>query len=93
MNLKAVKKVNIGDQVYNQMKDQIMSGVWVPGEKIPSENQLMEVFGVSRGTVRQAIQKLSAVGLLETRRGGRIICGPAGAGQLLSECCAGCFLK
>ena len=31
MNLKAVKKVNIGDQVYNQMKDQIMSGVWVPG--------------------------------------------------------------
>ena len=54
MNLKAVKKVNIGDQVYNQMKDQIMSGVWVPGEKIPSENQLMEVFGVSRGTVRQA---------------------------------------
>nr|WP_278850753.1 winged helix-turn-helix domain-containing protein [Enterocloster clostridioformis] len=66
MNLKAVKKVNIGDQVYNQMKDQIMSGVWVPGEKIPSENQLMEVFGVSRGTVRQAIQKLSAVGLLET---------------------------
>ena len=68
MNLKAVKKVNIGDQVYNQMKDQIMSGVWVPGEKIPSENQLMEVFGVSRGTVRQAIQKLSAVGLLETRR-------------------------
>lgn len=32
MNLKAVKKVNIGDQVYNQMKDQIMSGVWVPGE-------------------------------------------------------------
>ena len=69
MNLKAVKKVNIGDQVYNQMKDQIMSGVWVPGEKIPSENQLMEVFGVSRGTVRQAIQKLSAVGLLETRRG------------------------
>ncbi|MFQ9704886.1 MAG: FadR/GntR family transcriptional regulator [Enterocloster clostridioformis] len=92
MNLKAVKKVNIGDQVYNQMKDQIMSGVWVPGEKIPSENQLMEVFGVSRGTVRQAIQKLSAVGLLETRRG-RIICGPAGAGQLLSECCAGGFLK
>ena len=67
MNLKAVKKVNIGDQVYNQMKDQIMSGVWVPGEKIPSENQLMEVFGVSRGTVRQAIQKLSAVGLLDRK--------------------------
>ncbi len=69
MNLKAVKKVNIGDQVYDQIKDQIISGSWASGEKIPSENQLMDIFGVSRGTVRQAIQKLSAVGLLETRRG------------------------
>lgn len=69
MDLKAIKKVNIGDQVYAQMKDQIVTGNWASGEKIPSENRLMEVFGVSRGTVRQAIQKLVAVGLLETRRG------------------------
>lgn len=69
MDLKAVKKVNIGDQVYAQMKEQIISGNWASGERIPSENQLMEIFGVSRGTVRQAIQKLAAVGMLETRRG------------------------
>lgn len=69
MSLKAVKKVSIGDQVYDQMKEQIMSGSWTFGEKIPSENQLMDIFGVSRGTVRQAIQRLTAVGLMETRRG------------------------
>lgn len=68
-DLKAIKKVNIGDQVYAQMKDQIISGKWGAGTKIPSENQLMDIFGVSRGTVRQAIQRLVAVDLLETRRG------------------------
>lgn len=67
--LRAIKKVNIGDQVYDQMKAQIVSGAWPANEKIPSENQLMEIFGVSRTTVRQAIQKLVAIGYLETRRG------------------------
>ena len=67
--LRAIKKVNIGAQVYEQMKAQILSGVWTANEKIPSENQLMEIFGVSRTTVRQAIQKLVAIGYLETRRG------------------------
>ena len=42
--LKAIKKVNIGAQVYEQMKNQIISGVWEAGNKIPSENQLMEIF-------------------------------------------------
>ena len=93
MNLKAVKKVNIGDQVYNQMKDQIMSGVWVPGEKIPSENQLMEVFGVSRGTVRQAIQKLSAVGLLETRRGEGSYVGQLGLANYFQSAVSAAFLN
>ena len=86
MNLKAVKKVNIGDQVYNQMKDQIMSGVWVPGEKIPSENQLMEVFGVSRGTVRQ-------VGLLETRRGEGSYVGQLGLANYFQSAVPAAFLN
>lgn len=73
--LKAIKKVNIGAQVYEQMKNQIISGVWEAGNKIPSKNQLMEIFGVSRTTVRQAIQKLVAIGYLEIRRGeGSYVC-------------------
>ena len=69
LELRPIKKVNIGDQVYEQMKAQIVSGSWPANEKIPSENQLMEIFGVSRTSVRQAIQKLVAIGYLETRRG------------------------
>lgn len=39
------------------------------GGKIPSENELAQQFGVSRVTVRNALQKLSALELLETRFG------------------------
>lgn len=69
MGLTAIKKESIGDQVLAQMKEQILNGDWKEGEKIPSENQLCETFGVSRVTVRQAIQKLVAQGLLETKLG------------------------
>lgn len=69
MGLTAIKKESIGEQVLSQMKEQILNGDWKEGEKIPSENQLCETFGVSRVTVRQAIQKLVAQGLLETRLG------------------------
>ncbi|MHB8063350.1 MAG: FadR/GntR family transcriptional regulator, partial [Ruminiclostridium sp.] len=42
---------------------------WKKGEKIPSENDLAVSLGVSRITVRQALQKLTALGLIETRLG------------------------
>lgn len=51
------------------MKNQILNGEWKPGDKIPSENQLMTLFGVSRGTVRQVVQKLGGEGLIVTRHG------------------------
>lgn len=69
MALTAIRKESIGEQVLTQMKEQILSGEWKEGTKIPSENQLCDTFGVSRVTVRQAIQKLVALGLLETRLG------------------------
>jgi len=69
MGIVEIKKTNVGEQVYQQMKNQILSGEWLPGEKIPSEHMLMNLFGVSRGTVRQAMQKLAGESLIETRRG------------------------
>ena len=56
-------------QVFEQMIDQIVKGAWKPGDKIPSENELTQMMGVSRISVREAIQKLAALDLLETRQG------------------------
>lgn len=65
-----VKTDSLRAQVYAQLKDQLMRGTWLPGQKLPSENQLCETFGVSRVTVRAAIQQLEILGLVETKHGG-----------------------
>lgn len=69
MNIKPIKKVNVSEEVFNQMTELLSRGEWKQGDKIPSENVLAEMFGVSRVTVRQALQKLNVLGLIETRLG------------------------
>ncbi|MDR1209084.1 MAG: FadR family transcriptional regulator [Clostridiales bacterium] len=56
-------------QVYETLLEKITSGQWKPGRKIPSENQLTGELGVSRITVREALQKLVALNLIETQQG------------------------
>jgi GntR family transcriptional repressor for pyruvate dehydrogenase complex len=56
-------------QVFEQLKDQIITGKWKSGYKIPSENKLVEILGVSRITIREALQALVALELLEKKRG------------------------
>lgn len=60
---------NIADEVYKQMFDLLMKKKWAEGEKLPSENELKDMFGVSRNTVRSALNRLSLMGIVETRQG------------------------
>jgi len=60
---------NTGAKVYDMLLKRIAAGEWKPGEKIPSENQLKMQLGVSRITIREAMQKLSALGIIETKQG------------------------
>lgn len=69
MAINKINRQNISDIILQQMKEQILSGEWKAGDKIPSENELTESFGVSRVSVRQALQKLTAIGLIETKVG------------------------
>ena len=59
----------VADMVYEKLFKQIIAGRYKPGEKIPPENELREEFKVSRNTLRTALNKLNALGILETRRG------------------------
>lgn len=67
--LRPLEKTHVRMQVFEQMKRQILQGVWRPGDKIPSENELAKQMGVSRISVREALQQLVALDLLETRHG------------------------
>lgn len=69
MSIKPIKRVNVGEQVFEQLKQMLIDGEWKQGDKLPSENGLAQMLGVSRITVRQALQKLGALGLIETRLG------------------------
>lgn len=55
--------------MFAQLRDQIVRGAWSPGARIPSENELAEGLGVSRVSVREGLQMLVTLGLLETRHG------------------------
>lgn len=56
-------------QVENQIREQIRNGTLATGEKLPTEAELAESFGVSRTTVREALRTLVADGLLEKMPG------------------------
>lgn len=68
--MKFVKKTeNLTSQVFKQLKDEIITGKWKPGIRIPSESKLSEILNVSRITIREALQALVALELLEKKRG------------------------
>ena len=56
-------------QIHDQLKHEIENGVWKVGARLPSERELSLRFGVSRMTLRQAIQTLSDEGILERKIG------------------------
>jgi GntR family transcriptional repressor for pyruvate dehydrogenase complex len=65
-----VERRTIADEVRERLLTSIMSGQLQPGEAIPSERALCDEFGVARTSLREAIQGLASLGLLE-RRGNR----------------------
>ena len=56
-------------QVSEKIKEMIKSGTLTPGSRIPSETELMDIFDVSRNTVRQAVSELISSGYLYVERG------------------------
>jgi GntR family transcriptional repressor for pyruvate dehydrogenase complex len=56
-------------QVAAAIKREILEGALKPGDRLPSEEQLAALFGVSRPTVRAALQELSSAGTVVARRG------------------------
>jgi GntR family transcriptional regulator len=56
-------------QVMQSLTQAIEAGLWAPGDQIPSEHELCELFGVSRTVVRQALKEMDYQGLLVREKG------------------------
>ncbi|MEU6586599.1 FCD domain-containing protein [Nocardia sp. NPDC046763] len=63
------RSATLAAQVADQLRDQLMSGRWPVGSRIPGEQELAELLDVSRNTVREALRSLIHLGLLEARVG------------------------
>lgn len=69
MNNKGVKRYPLSKQVADKLEGMIADGEYKVGEKINTEVELMEIFQVSRNTLREAIQSLTSAGILEVKQG------------------------
>lgn len=62
-------------QLSNNIKEQIFSGIYNDGDMLPSENELSQLHGITRVTVRQALNELVKNGYIEKRKGkGSFVC-------------------
>ncbi len=64
-----VRRVGLIDQVAALFQEEITSGRWPVGERIPVEADLVAAFGAGRNTVREALQSLVHAGLLSREQG------------------------
>ncbi|MFJ1601701.1 FadR/GntR family transcriptional regulator [Streptomyces sp. NPDC088261] len=69
MALTSPRRSALSDQVITELRNQITSGAWPVGSRIPTEPELVEQLGVARNTVREAVRALAHNGLLDIRQG------------------------
>jgi GntR family transcriptional regulator, transcriptional repressor for pyruvate dehydrogenase complex len=65
----SIKTVTIPEAIFRQIREKILSGELKPGDKLPSERELTEIFQRSRPSIREALRMLELYGLIQTTPG------------------------
>ncbi|MFT5219410.1 MAG: GntR family transcriptional repressor for pyruvate dehydrogenase complex [Planctomycetota bacterium] len=69
MQESSIVKSSISKQIAEQLREAIVSGHFKIGERLPTEDELAQRYGVSRPSVREALKRLAAQNLVRARRG------------------------
>lgn len=64
-----VKRDNLVEMVFDSLRSDIVSGDLGDGQRLPPQEELAEKFGVSRTVLREALNRLSSLGLIEAQQG------------------------
>ncbi len=67
--LRPVRLLTVAAEVADRLITAIAIGEYLPGERLPAERELAQILDVSRSTVREAVGRLLAVGIVDIRRG------------------------
>jgi GntR family transcriptional repressor for pyruvate dehydrogenase complex len=70
MKFQPIKPKKVSSQIADQIRSSILAGEFAPGDKLPPERELAEMFGVSRPSVREALNMLASAGLVMSYQGG-----------------------
>jgi len=70
MPFQPIKPKKVSSQIAEQIRSSILAGEFAPGDKLPPERELAELFSVSRPSVREALNLLASSGLVESYQGG-----------------------
>src|SRR6266508_4380325 len=76
MDVAPLSRRKLSDQVVDRIKHWLMAKNIKPGDRLPQEKELVEIFGVARSTMREALKALEVQGLISIvagRSGGAII--------------------
>ncbi len=68
--LRSQDKQGVAQSVVNRILDLVRTRLLRPGDRLPSERQLIEILDISRPTLREALRALSMLGVIESRHGG-----------------------
>lgn len=74
--MKPLARQKLSDQIVDRVKWWLMSESMQPGDRLPQEKDLVELFGVSRGTIREALKALEVQGIIRVtagRSGGAVV--------------------
>jgi DNA-binding FadR family transcriptional regulator len=64
-----VRQLRVFEEIVVQLKESILTGHFKPGERLPTERELVEQFQVSRVAIREALRTLENSGFIVTRQG------------------------
>ncbi|MDR3473398.1 MAG: FadR/GntR family transcriptional regulator [Devosia sp.] len=82
MELRRVTRLTSTQSVAQQLLELIRNGTWKSGDILPSEKQLVEQLGVGRSTVREALQNLAALNIVEASSGHRTVVKTPSAAEI-----------
>lgn len=93
IDVDVVRKTKLYEKIAEQIHHLIRDGVLKPGDKLPPERELAEMFQVSRSSLRDAIRALELTGLVEPRQGERTVIRTPSTDSLINPLAAMLLLE
>jgi DNA-binding FadR family transcriptional regulator len=80
-----LEKRKLSDDVRERLLKRLRSGEFAPGDALPSERELMHAYSVGRPAIREAMQDLQRLGLLDIHHGRRARVAAPSIGRVIEE--------